>query len=542
MRARPLSLALIALGTAAVTAATVLPATAATAAGPSTTTNPYVLPVASGVDITSLLTVGDGAAANGYRMVGVPDGLGAYTDPDGSFVALMNQEYAPTRGIVRAHGQKGSFVSKYTIDPSTGKVLAGEDLIKTVSYYQYATGGYGSTVSSPAGATHSAAFNRFCSGTLSAPNTFLLTQAEERSSEKGNDHGKGKDRSRYVSGYDGQLYFANEEGGNEGRVFGVTTDGTAYQLPRLGLFSWENSVPAANQSATTVVMGDEDATPGELWVYAGTKQTSGSPVDKAGLTNGRNFVVKVPNATTNAGFRSTYGKGKPAPFSLNDVEWNQNGAKQNAEAVAEGGLGLTRIEDGHFNPRNKNEYFFVTTEGGDNTPAATGPRDGGGLWKLTFADVEKPDRGGTLELLLDGSESWGAGQPLLNKPDNVLIDNDGNLLIQEDPGGNDHLARILSYRLSDGARGVVARFDAELFGATNTAGTTPDTRAALTTDEEASGLIQLADGSYLFDAQIHTAKGLPTGSGPGTVEEYVERGQLLRMTVTDFARVYTVFS
>ena len=44
--------------------------------GPSTSTPPYVLPVADGVRTASLLTVGD--SVGGYRMVGIPDGMGAY--------------------------------------------------------------------------------------------------------------------------------------------------------------------------------------------------------------------------------------------------------------------------------------------------------------------------------------------------------------------------------------------------------------------------------------------------------------------------------
>ena len=57
------------LGLAA--AGTALAATTDT--GPSTTTDPYVVPVADGVKITSLLTVSDaGSASNGYEMVGHP--------------------------------------------------------------------------------------------------------------------------------------------------------------------------------------------------------------------------------------------------------------------------------------------------------------------------------------------------------------------------------------------------------------------------------------------------------------------------------------
>jgi Bacterial protein of unknown function (DUF839) len=531
---RTKSLTLIALATAGATAAAALPAFALTTNGPSTTTAPYVLPVADGVDIKSLLTAGDaGKADNGYEMVGIPDGLGAYRKGKNT-VVLMNHELRPDVGIVRAHGQKGAFVSKLTLDPS-GRVLWGEDFIKSTKHYRYGEAAYGSSPQAPLGAaagTHTAAFARFCSGSLTDPGQLLASR-----SGKDDDNGKEK-----RVGYDGQIYFANEESGDEGRAFGVTLDGTAYQLPRLGLFSWENTIAAHNKTKTTVVMGDEDGTKdkSELWVYAGEKQRTGSPVDRAGLTNGRNHAIKIAEVANDTAFRATYGKGKPAPFTLQDIEWNQNGAAQNAEAISEGALGLTRIEDGAFNPDNKNEYFFLTTEGGDTTAATTGSRDGGGLWKLTFANVEKPQLGGTLELLLDGTEEWGTGESRANKPDNMMIDSSGNLLIQEDPGGNDHLARILSYRIEDGARGVVARFDPALFGPSTPTGTLPADRAVLTTDEESSGIIQLPDGTFLFDAQVHTAKGLPAGPGEDTVEEYVERGQLMRMTVKDFSKVYMV--
>jgi hypothetical protein len=531
VRARPLSLTLLALGTAVLTAA---PAFAATTTGPSTITNPYVLPVASGVDITSLFTVGDGAADNGFRMVGIPDGIGSYLDGDGHRVVLVNSEIgtsgtpATPLGLERAHGQKGAFVSKLTLD-DTGRVLSGEDLIKTVSYYRYADGTYGS---SPDAGT-AAYFARFCSGNLTLPGQFLAGPGKD-----GKGEGQGNGNGKY--GYAGQIYFANEENGTEGRAFGVTLDGVATQLPALGKLSWENTLAAANDTRTTVVMGDDDGATdaSHLRIYHGTKSREGSPVERAGLTNGALSVLKVAGATTDSGFRTAYGKGTPVPFSLAAVNAYQSGAAQKNEATAVKGLGFTRIEDGAFNPNNKNEYFFVTTEGGDKTPAATGSRDGGGLWKVTYNDVERPELGGTLELLLDGSESWGTGQPRANKPDNMVIDRAGNLLLQEDPGGNDHVARVLAYRLADGVRGVVATFDPALFGVTNPAGVGSDARAVLTTDEESSGIVELEDGSFLFDAQVHTRKGLPAGSGPGTFEEYVERGQLLRMQIGDFGQVY----
>src|SRR5689334_9031926 len=58
--------------------------------GPSTRTRSYVLPSVRGVHIEPILTTGD-AADNGYRMVGIPDGLGAL-DKGLTFEVFMNHE------------------------------------------------------------------------------------------------------------------------------------------------------------------------------------------------------------------------------------------------------------------------------------------------------------------------------------------------------------------------------------------------------------------------------------------------------------------
>src|ERR1041384_2275471 len=107
-------------------------------ANPTITDVPaYVLPSAPGVEIASILTVGD-AAENGYRMVGIPDGLGAIGNGR-TFSLFMNHELTASAGssgpgIVRAHGNAGAFVSKWTIDRKTLRVLVGEDLTPSPSH------------------------------------------------------------------------------------------------------------------------------------------------------------------------------------------------------------------------------------------------------------------------------------------------------------------------------------------------------------------------------------------------------------------------
>ena len=504
----PVGIAALVLATAASAAAQPVVDT-----GPNTVTAPYVIPVADGVQITSLLTVDDaGSAFDGYELTGIPDGLGAVKSSRHGFTLFMNHEFNAMQGAVHRHGQMGAYVSTFRIDSKSFAVEEGMDTIDPgVRFWNYVTQQY-QTAPSPGGTNprnpadtfpaQGAAFARFCSGRLSVPGQFDLRHSSR--------------------GYSGQIYFANEENGEEGRTFGVLPDGTAQQLPRLGLASWENTLPAYNRSETTLVIGDEDSGAGQLHVYEGVKRSSGNAFDRAGLTNGVHSVLDLVDETvsTDAQFRAKYGKGTPVAFDLAEVDWDQSGARQNAEGAAEG-LSLNRIEDGAWDPRHPDTFYAFTTEGGDTTPSEPGiTRDGGGLWKVTFEDIEHPRLGGTIELVLDGSEP-----PFLNKPDNMDIDRRGNLLIQEDPGNNGHVARIVAFNTRTGALGVVATFDPALFGV--------GSPSLITIDEESSGIIDARDVIgprwFVFDAQVHKASPNPAS---------VELGQLLVMKVRSFRKVY----
>jgi hypothetical protein len=132
----------IGTGVAIAGAALLLGATTAGAAapgtskGPTTSVDPYVIPVdATNTTIKSLLTVDNNTSPNGvtgYPMAGIPDGLGAYQD-GANVTVLMNHELGATVGATRGHGAKGAFVSKWTIDPATGALTAGSDLMTTAT-------------------------------------------------------------------------------------------------------------------------------------------------------------------------------------------------------------------------------------------------------------------------------------------------------------------------------------------------------------------------------------------------------------------------
>lgn len=419
----------------------------------------YMEPVAAGVELTPVLTSGD--KVGGVQWPGTPDGIGVVRDGNG-LVVLVNHELSASNkaanGQKRANGgASASTVTAVNLDPNTKSVTGVRDLLGSVSWFDYSTGTYGSKPVAPAGAAtedefktplHTTSLNRFCSSHLAAAGD-LAYRAKDASGKE------------VMYGYTGPVYFTGEEGGDESRAFAMSTTGNMVQLPKLGLAAWENFIPAPKTGLRTVIMGDEDgaATDSQLFMYVGEKKAEGDWVEKAGLTNGQNYVMSIDGIANDNAFRAQKGKNNPAPVSFKAIDTSLNGKKQNEMARALGSV-LSRVEDGAFDPKNPNDYYFVTTESNKDPKAtASDPatpkisRDGGALWRLRFNDVTNPLAGATLTMLLDGSEA-----PYLNKPDNIDIDAKGNVLIQEDPGNNDHVSRLMAYRISDGKIGTVAKF------------------------------------------------------------------------------------
>ena len=95
-----------------------------TVAAPGT---PYLKPVAKGWSSTSLLTAGNDASS--YTMTGLPDGLGAFDNGDGTITVLMNHEIDAGHGVIRGHGGKGAFVSRWVVDKTTLQVRSGRDFV-----------------------------------------------------------------------------------------------------------------------------------------------------------------------------------------------------------------------------------------------------------------------------------------------------------------------------------------------------------------------------------------------------------------------------
>ena len=264
---------------AAALASLLVPAAAVAAVGPSTSTTPYLTPADGSVQFMSVLSVGDTVRKQNkgnetYRMVGVPDGLGAFDNNDGTFTLLVDHELGNTIGIPREHGAKGAFISRWQIRKSDLKVLSGADQIKTVMLWNGAQ-----YVESPA-----VAFTRFCSADLPAESALY-------------NHVSGKGFS------EGRLFLNGEET-TGGRAFAHIAagqeHGTSYELPAVGKAAWENLLASPFEQDLTVVAGMDDGAlnASKLYFYLGEKQSSGNPVERAGLANGASFQVSIDGYTT----------------------------------------------------------------------------------------------------------------------------------------------------------------------------------------------------------------------------------------------------
>lgn len=502
----------------------------------------YMVPAHSSVQLKVLATAGDLITGNVIK--GIPDGMGAMANRNGSVSILTNYEHSITNPFVKT-GEKpnaiwGASISKFNYSPRLGSITSADnDFIQSVNFWHYSGAKW---VTDPAGAAPVGApagsfgwgLQRFCSANLAPASALSFKES-------------GK-----VLGYEDHMYFVGEEVGDASRAFAFDMDGVGYQFARMGTASWENLVTAPKPGKNTVVLGLEDgsATNSHVHMYVGEKQTTGNNFEKAGLNNGKLYVLNVPTAGSDNVFRTAIGKNKPTAVEFKVVDWNQS-ITDFDKAVTGSGTEFARVEDGEWDPNDPNVFYFVTTESNKdaiatapNPATPTVSRDGGALWRLTFKDSQNPLSGATLEMLLNGGESI-----YMSKPDNIAVTKNGIVLIQEDPGNNDHVARVVGYRIKDQKVATVAKFDDKYFA--------KGAAELITTDEESSGIIEVTDllakkgdkNTYFFlNAQVHTPNLLvarPDLKGRRTTttatrlnNTAVEGGQFYLMTVSDWDSIF----
>jgi phosphodiesterase/alkaline phosphatase D-like protein len=475
------------------------------ATGPNSSATPYVIPTAPGVTTTSILTVGDTAPGSTYKMAGIPDGLGAFDNGDGTFTVLMNHEIGATLGAVHAHGSAGSFVSKWVIRKSDLSVVSGSDLIQNLMLWDSTT----STFVKGTGALN--ALGRLCSADLAAPTAFYNSVT-----------GKGTTARLFLNG---------EETGVEGRAFAHiasgTNAGTSYELPFMGKYSFENAVASPVASDKTVVVGTDDGQNGQVYVYVGNKTNTGTDIDKAGLTNGKLFGIKV------TGLIDEIRESTPATgtrFTLADLGQVQNTTGAALDAASETAQVTTflRPEDGAWDPSSPRDFYFNTTDRLDSVADGVGTQVGNSrVWRLRFDDPTNPESGGTIEAVIDGvtDKDVNGNSVKINMLDNMGFDRYGHILLQEDVGGAAHLGKIWQYDIATDRVTQIAKFDPARFGdivpgVGGAAPTIVPATAPFNNDEESSGMIDVQDilgaGWFLADAQAHYS--IPAATDPALVE------------------------
>ncbi|HYZ32138.1 MAG TPA: hypothetical protein VE684_07630 [Crenalkalicoccus sp.] len=487
------------------------------------TANPYLLGLEPNVHFESLLTAGD--VVNGKIFGGTPDGIGAFDNGDGTITILLNHEiaingtFSNPASAVHDHGSAGSWVDAIVLDKTTHEVISLSDLGQTIYQDNDGDGVYTQATT---------AISRLCSADLASVNAFFYAGADgivgtaddvgttNRIFLNGEEQGIGNGTPTAGGGaYDSRAFAWIATGADKGSVF---------ELPGMGNTSFENLVASPNSGAKTVVMMDNDTSPaGQVYVYVGNKQATGNDIQKAGLVGGHLFGIvaegigAASNTSTDNGREASQTEvptsGSFALADLGDVS-GMTGTQILTAANAAGVSGWWRPEDGAWDNQNPNKYYFVTTA---SQTASTR------LWSLTYTDITHPELGGTFKLEFQGT----VGTQVMF--DNVTVDQNGHVILCEDPGSYNGASKVWDYDPASGQIHLIAKHDPALFGDGDLTHLTTPPTAPFTTDEESSGVIDvtslLGDANtkaYLIDTQAHYLTGDPNT---------VEGGQLQVMYV-----------
>ncbi len=492
--------------------------------GPSTASTPYVLSLQAGTETISVLTTDNTGATpddtvpnpsgGTFGFGGIPDGLGAYDNGDGTFTVLVHHEIPNALGVPRRHGGVGAYISELVVNKNTLAVVSGQDLIQTVYSWDAAAQATGAPIAN-------AVFYRFCSADLAAPTAFFNASTGLGSTarifldgEEDTTHGwvlahiatGASKRNSYILG-----------------KFDLSTNNSGLN----GVGAWENVLANPFAQDKTVVIGNNDGGTGimanALAVYVGNKTNSGTEADKAGLTNGILKFVSVtgnPVEIVNPSTRATN--------ITNGTRFTLSGTSSTV---------FSRPEDGAWNPLNPREYYFNTTDQFDQVSDGLGAQVGQTrLWRLTFDDVTNPDLGGKIDLLIDGQT---VGGQKVNEFDNLSVNKTtGRILLQEDVGNNIHNGKMWEYdpatfdgTSNSGRLAIIAKHDPARFGDRVNGVSTPPT-APFNQDEETSGVIDITDlmaGSSLHQGNSAEAWYISSDQAhytSGITAAQVEGGQL----------------
>jgi hypothetical protein len=476
------------------------------AAGFVTSVKPYARALSPDYQVKPLLSVGDrvphtSLAGRQFQMIGVPDGLGAYTVAGGGVAVYMNHEVAGTAQNEPVIGDplyRGAFVSKFVLN-GNAEVVSGEPA------YNVIVDPAGNPLPPAQVGNATPVFVRFCSGTL----------------------------AWLDAGFDRPIYLCGEENpapttfDGKGGLAVAIFDKTAYTLPQMGHFQHENlPVRPHPVPQTVLILMEDNAGPAtqpylaQLYMYVGQKDfTPGaSPLARNGLVGGKFYVfVSTTTGMTN---EATFQSGSIAGqwVELTGVASMDEGQLETAsEAV--GAFGFVKTEDGAWSKRDKNEFFFNST--GDTVNSAATGNHLGRTYRLNLNDDEVTGPC-TLSVLYNADQALAAGFDIAINPDNIGVSKDYVMVCEDGTGfGRTVMANL-------GRDGEIWRYDLNNnYAATPVVRLNPPGRDNFPVGPgvwETSGIIDgeylYGRNSWLFVVQAHPPTAAPA---PNTTED----GQLL---------------
>lgn len=284
---------------------------------------------------------------------------------------------------------------------------------------------------------------------------------------------------------------------------------------------------AGDAADKTVVMATDDNGHNRVFMYVGDKKKSGTPVEKAGLTGGKLYVIYLKNIGDEIISGSNLIAGDKVAFTatlLGDL----SGVEGSGEALRRSSLPINntnppadpkntkfdRPEDGNWHPQDPHVFYFAATAAFNVTGRHSR------LWQLRFEDPTLTTSvKGEATVLINGPDQQDTSGPKMM--DNLGINEAGEVIIQEDVGNQPHLGRVWKYGLEGKDLKVIGRHNPAFFS--------PPVPVK-TIDEESSGVISveeiLGNGWWVLDVQAHKM----------LENDLVEDGQLLAMYTGDCKR------
>jgi hypothetical protein len=460
-----------------------------------TTKQRFLVPVAAGVAVDPILSVGD-VVSNGqtppYQMSGIPDGLGAYANKQHGHGAHKGKGKLPkTFTVVMNHELGRSFpnnppgvdtrISRLRVDRETRDVKEAKYLFTGLEGYE-----------------------RFCSATL-----------------------------RIIGGK--PLYFTGEEAipmanqppgpAHDGSSIVMNAETGAWRdTAHFGHLQHENVVPI-RLSKWVFLTTEDDFRPGASYLYAYIAPSFKKAI--AG-TQGSLYVWKADNTAETGAATATKGESIAGHFVPITQAENANDNTLKAAAAAKGAFQFDRLEDAAVLNLHSSRVYIADT--------GKGTRLRGRVYQFDISRSD-PTRA-TLKMILNGDAP---DNDDIYNPDNMDM-SDRVLMIQEDreapfrgaaTGGGYN--RVMEYRFSDARLRAVARVntppgDPPGSNTENCTGCLPGTW-------ESSGIINaggvIGRDWWLLDVQGHNSTAPQPGPTLVPNSSIGENGQLLALYVPD---------